>query len=81
MQKMKPSYGVGLGNKPPTMDKLLQLIGIVLLFLVSLSGSEDILGKKRAQLTVYKTILLQIDRLDQRRKCKLCITSLNSHFA
>ena len=63
------------------MDKLMQLIGIVLLLSAGLSGSEDILGKKRAQLTVYKTILLQIDRLDQRGKCKLCITSLNSHFA
>ena len=50
MQKMKPSYGVGLGNKPPTMGKLMQPIGVVLLFLVSLSGAEDILGKKRAWL-------------------------------
>jgi hypothetical protein len=32
------------------MDKLMQLIGIVLLYLVGLSGSEDILGKKRASL-------------------------------
>ena len=30
------------------VDKLLQLFGIVLLFLLGLSGSEDILGKKRA---------------------------------
>ena len=45
---MKPSYEVGLGNKQPTMDKLMQLIGIVLLYLVGLSGSEYISGKKRA---------------------------------
>jgi len=30
------------------MDKLMQLIGIVLLFLVGLSDSEDIYGKIRA---------------------------------
>jgi len=30
------------------MDKLIQPIGIVLLFLVGLGGSEDIYGKKRA---------------------------------
>jgi len=35
------------------MDKLMQLIGIVLLFLVGLSGSEDILSKKRA-LTFFR---------------------------
>jgi hypothetical protein len=30
------------------MDKLTQLVGIVLLFLVGLGGSEYIYGKKRA---------------------------------
>jgi len=30
------------------MGKLVQLFGIILLFLVGLGGSEDILGKKRA---------------------------------
>jgi hypothetical protein len=30
------------------MDKNIQLVGIVLLYLVDLNGSEDILGKKRA---------------------------------
>jgi len=30
------------------MDKLTQLIGIILLFSVGLSGSDYILGKKRA---------------------------------
>jgi hypothetical protein len=30
------------------MDKLMQLVGIVLLYLEGLSGSEDILGKKHA---------------------------------
>ncbi len=29
-------------------DKLMQLIGLILLFLVGLTGSEYILGKKRA---------------------------------
>jgi len=32
MQKMEPSYGVGLGNKPPTMGNLMQPIGVLLLF-------------------------------------------------
>jgi len=45
---MKPFYEVGLSNKLPTLDKLIQLIGIVLLYLVGLSGSGDILGKKCA---------------------------------
>ena len=35
------------------MDKLIHLIGIVLLYLVGLSGSEDILGKKCA-LTAFR---------------------------
>ena len=41
------------------VDKLLQLFGIVLLFLLGLSGSEDILGKKRAWLllSVRKFVL------------------------
>jgi hypothetical protein len=30
------------------LDKLIQLTGIILLSSVGLSGSEDILGKKRA---------------------------------
>jgi hypothetical protein len=30
------------------MDKNMQIVGIVLLYLVGLNGSEDILGKKRA---------------------------------
>ena len=34
------------------MDKLMQLIGIVLLYLAGLSGSEYIYGKKRA-LTIF----------------------------
>jgi hypothetical protein len=41
-----------LGNKEPTLDKLLQLIGIILRYLVDLSGSDDILGKKRAWLSI-----------------------------
>lgn len=48
--KMKPTCGVGLCNKLPIMDKSMQLIGIVLLYLADLSGSEDILGKKCAWL-------------------------------
>jgi len=41
------------------VDKIIQLIGIVLLYLVGLSGSEDILGKKRAWLllSVRKFVL------------------------
>jgi hypothetical protein len=35
------------------VDKLMQLIGIVLLYLVGLNGSEYILGKKRA-FTVFR---------------------------
>ena len=38
----KSTDQIELGNKQPTMDKLMQLIGIVLLYLVGLSGSEDI---------------------------------------
>jgi hypothetical protein len=47
---MKPSYEVRFGNKQPTMDKLMQLIGIVSLFLVGLSGSAYIIRKKCAWL-------------------------------
>jgi len=36
------------GNYVLKVDKLVQLIGIVLLYLVGLNGSDDILGKKRA---------------------------------
>jgi hypothetical protein len=36
----------------------MQLIGIVLLLLVGLSGSKDVLGKKRAWLLPYKRSLL-----------------------
>ena len=48
------------------VDKTIQLIGIVLRFLVGLSGSEDILGKKRALTDLSP---------------KVCITSLNPHFS
>jgi hypothetical protein len=47
-KKMEPSKIVRLGNKLPTMDELMQLIGIVLLLSAGLSGSEGILGKKCA---------------------------------
>jgi len=40
--KVKSNDKVELGNKLPTMDKLMQLIGIVLLFLVGLNGSKGI---------------------------------------
>jgi hypothetical protein len=43
--RRKPSYKVGLGNKTPFLDKLMQLIGIVLLYLVGLCGSEDIYAR------------------------------------
>jgi hypothetical protein len=46
---IKPSSNYShMGNKEPILDKLIQPIGIVLLFLVGLSASEDISGKKRA---------------------------------
>jgi len=38
-----------MGNKKPTLDKLIQLIGIKLLFQVDLSDSKDMLGKKHAR--------------------------------
>jgi hypothetical protein len=50
----KSIYEVGLGNRLPTMDKLMQLIGIILLFLVGLSGSEYIIGKKWAKLSITR---------------------------
>jgi hypothetical protein len=37
-----------MGNGFPKKDKFMQLIGIILLYLVGLSGSGDILGKKCA---------------------------------
>ena len=61
------------------MDKNIQLVGIVLLYLVGLNGSEDILGKKRAKLSIRETTILLISWLAQAGKSKLCITSLNSH--
>jgi hypothetical protein len=41
------------------IDKLIQLIGIILLYLMGLSGFQDILGKKRAWLllSVRKFVL------------------------
>ena len=45
---MRPSYAVELGNIPPKIDKLIQLIGIALLYFVGLSGSVNIIGKKCA---------------------------------
>ncbi len=44
----KSTYEVGLGNKLPILDKLIQIIGVVLLYLIGLCGSEDIYSKKRA---------------------------------
>jgi hypothetical protein len=41
-KRTKPSEIVGLGKKAPILGKLVQLIGIVLLYLVGLSGSGDI---------------------------------------
>jgi hypothetical protein len=37
-----------IGKNTPILDKLIHLIGIGLLFLAGLSGSEYILGKKCA---------------------------------
>ena len=47
-KQTKPSFQVGLGNKDPTYSKIIQLIGIVLLFLVGLGGSTRIYSKNRA---------------------------------
>lgn len=47
-KQTKPSFQVGLGNKDPTYSKIVQLIGIVLLFLVGLGGSTRIYSKNRA---------------------------------
>ena len=41
----------------------MQLIGIMLLYLVGLSGFDDILGKKRAELSICTNIVVQINRL------------------
>ena len=45
----KSTTHIHIGNKTPIKDKLVQLIGIVLLLLLGLSGSTGILGKKRAE--------------------------------
>ena len=37
-----------VGSKEPTLDKLIQIFGIVLLFSVDLGNSEDMLGKNNA---------------------------------
>jgi hypothetical protein len=42
------------------MDKTMQLIGIILLYLVGLSGSEDIIGKKCAWLSIGKTTIFTL---------------------
>ena len=54
----------------------MQLIGIVLLYLVVLSGSGDIIGKKCALTTFRKR---QRSRLCQKGKSGIEITSLNAH--
>jgi hypothetical protein len=41
-KKIKSTNDKVLGRKQRTMDKIVQLIGIVLLYLVGLSGSEYI---------------------------------------
>jgi hypothetical protein len=47
----------GKGSKQPILDKLMQPVGIVLLLLMGLSGSQDLLGKKRAWLCIEGTWL------------------------
>jgi hypothetical protein len=47
-ERKNPCEIVGLGKKTPILGKLMQPIGILLLFLAGLSGSEDIIGKKCA---------------------------------
>ena len=64
----------GLGNKLPKMDKLVQLVGIVLLFL----GRSD---------RFYKQIWQEVCRVVhlngkiQNEEGEVWITSLNSHFS
>jgi len=57
----------------------MQLIGIVLLYLVGLSGSDDIIGKKRASLSIRITTILQVKWLANNAGSELWITSLNPH--
>jgi hypothetical protein len=56
-KQQDPTVEVRLGNRLPTLGKLVQIIGIVLLCLVGLSGSKNILGKKCAQLSIRKTTI------------------------
>jgi hypothetical protein len=46
----KSTDQIGLGNKLPTLGKPVQLFVIIFLILLGLSGSKNILGKKRAWL-------------------------------
>ena len=59
------------------MDKLIQLIGIVLLYLVGLSGSEDIFSKKRAYSSVGQPSILWANEMAHEGESKLKMTSLN----
>jgi hypothetical protein len=43
---------VSIGNKQPTIDKLMEQNGIILLYFMGLSGCGYILGKKRALLLI-----------------------------
>ena len=57
----KSTLQIELGNMLPQMDKLVQLIGIILLFSVGLSGCKNIYGKKRAWSSIRKTTITILD--------------------
>jgi len=78
--RMRYSYKLSLGKKTPILGKLVQRIGIVLLFLAGLSGSEDIIGKKCAYLSIGKTTIFQIDWSAQNGGIRMEMTSLNAQF-
>ena len=48
VRQRKPTVEIRLGNKLTTLGKLMETIGIVLLYLIGLSGSTGISGKKCA---------------------------------
>jgi hypothetical protein len=64
VKKTNSTAQIGLGNKSPAMDKHMQLIGVVLLLLVGLSGSDYIYRKKCA-LTIIR--IRQRGRLCQKK--------------
>ena len=52
------------------MDKLIPLIGIIFLCFVGLGGSEDILSKKRAWLSIIWTNIRQAKGMVEKGRAK-----------